>query len=228
MNAFNYVVPHAKSLSSCSVSFDGATNEAVIANDISLTNYVGVNWILGEESTDKRTFDNTDQNMVSAYLDSGGKLIVSGAEIGWDLGRANSPNASLSFYQNYLKATYQGDDSESFDIEGANAGIFNGVAGSFDDGTSGIYLADYADRLGPTGGSSVVLSFTDGTGDEAAVAYKGTDFGVVNFGFPLETITYPAVRDTLICSAINYLDIGLLDCPPLIIENGDPIQDSSY
>jgi len=50
MNGYDYVVPHARSIGSCNIPFDGASNEAVIAGDILLTDYEGVDWITGEEN----------------------------------------------------------------------------------------------------------------------------------------------------------------------------------
>lgn len=228
MNAYNYMVPHARSLSSCSIPFDGASNESVISGDIQLIDYEGLDWIIGEESTIRRTFNATEQNLLINFLDEGGKLIVSGSEIGWDLGRSDSPNASLSFYQDYLKAVYLGDDSNSYNFQGDSIGVFAGIGGSYDDGSNGFYLADYADRLGAAGGSSVVMNYTTGTGDGAAVAYKGTDFGVVNLGFPIETITDPLIRDVILCAAVNYLDIALPDCPSQLVKDEIPMLDGTY
>ncbi len=205
MNAYDYMVPHARSISSCNLPFDGASNEAVIAGYVNPSDYEAIDWITGEESTVDRTFDLTEQGIVQAFLTGGGKLIASGAEIGWDIGRSSSANAAVSFYNNYLKATYVGDDGGSYNFTGS--GIYAGVAGSFDDGTNCEYNSEFPDRLGATGGSTVVLNYSGGTGDGAAVAYNGADFGVVYFGFPLETVTNAGVRNTLICEALTYLEI---------------------
>ncbi len=205
MNAYNYAVEHAKALSSCGFAFDGASNEAVSAGSIALTDYDGVDWITGEESTVDRTLDATEQSLVSAFLDGGGNLIISGAEIGWDIGRSTSGNAAVSFYNNYLKASYAGDDSGTYNFGGATGGIFDGITGAFDDSSNGYYNSEYPDRMTASSGGAIALNYSGGTGDGAAVAYKGTDFGVVHFGFPLETVTDESVRNNLICNAANYL-----------------------
>jgi|GEM_PF-1395435 len=205
MNAYDYVVPHARSISNCNVPFDGASNEAVIAGYVNPNDYDAIDWITGEESTVDRTFDATEQGIVQSFLNNGGKIIVSGAEIGWDIGRSTSANAAVSFYNNYLKATYAGDDGGSYNFTGT--GIFGGISGSFDDGSNCEYNAEFPDRLSPFGGSSIVLNYSGGTGDGAAIAYNGADFGVVHFGFPLETVTNAGVRDNLICEALTFLEI---------------------
>ena len=202
MNSYDYAVEHAKSLETCNcMYFDGASNEAVIDASVSLFDYDGVDWYLGEESTVDRTFDFTEQVLIETYLDNGGHLIVSGAEIGWDIGRSSGGNSSVPFYNNYLKAAYAGDDAGTYNVAGT--GIFNGIATSFDDGTNE-YNTAYPDRLSATGGSTVVMNYNGGTGDGAATAYNGS-FGVVNFGFPLETVTDEAARAEILCNSVAFL-----------------------
>ncbi|MGB9722819.1 MAG: N-acetylmuramoyl-L-alanine amidase, partial [Chloroflexia bacterium] len=144
MNTYDYAVQHGRALEACDVSFDFAANEAVIAGDVALTDYGTVDWILGEESTADKTFDTTEQALVSAFLNGGGRLLVSGAEIGWDLDyRGGGP----AFYNTYLKADYVSDDAQTYQAAGAG-GIFTGLGTiSFDDGTHGTYDVDYPDRI---------------------------------------------------------------------------------
>ncbi len=206
MNSFDYAVEHAKGLASCDQSFDGALNEAVISGTVALADYIGVDWFLGEESTGDMTFDSDEKLLVVNYLEQGGNLIVSGAEIGWEL---EITNPDASFYNNYLKANYVGDSGGSYNFQGVSNDIFDGIAGSFDDGSNGYYDTAYPDRLGTAGGSDVVLNYVGGTGDGAATSYIGPDFGVVNFGFPLETVTDETVRNNLFCNATSSLTPNL-------------------
>lgn len=213
MNRYDYMVDHARSFDNCGVSFDGAANEAVIDGIVNLNCYEGLDWILGEESTIDNTLNTAEQNLLIDFFDNtGGKLIISGAEIGWDIGRSSSPNAALSFYNNYLKATYTGDDSNTYNFSGVGGGIFDGISGMFDDSNNGYYDVEFPDRLTPTNGSTVALNYMGGSADGAAVAYNGTDFGVVNFGFPLEAVTDASVRNALLCAAIEFLTPNI-SCP---------------
>lgn len=211
MNDYTYMVRHARSFEQCgNFAFDGATNEAVTLGNINLGQYDLVDWFLGEESTSDYTFDPSEQTLVQSYLDSGGSLIVSGAEIGWDVGRASSSNAAVSFYNNYLKSSYAGDDGATYDVVGITGGIYDGIASSFDDGST-IYDVNYPDRMAASGGSDIILSYNGGTGDGAATAYKDpAGFGVVNFGFPLEAVVDYQDRNELVCNAINYLDASII------------------
>ncbi len=218
MNSYTYMVEHARAMEACcDQAFDGASNEAVISGAVTLGNYELIDWICGEESTADNTLNVTERTLVQNFLDGGGNLIISGAEIGWDIGRSGSGNAAVSFYNNYLKATYAGDDGATYNFAGS--GIYAGISSSFDNGTSCIYDVNFPDRLSPTAGATAVLTYSGGTGDGAAVAYKGSDFGVVNFGFPIETVTDAAVREELLCNAIEFLvlDDATVDCDATII-----------
>ncbi len=209
MNSYDYMVEHAQAFEGCDVSFDGASNEAVIQGDVTLTNYVGIDWYTGEESTVDRSLDGTEQTLLQTYLTSGGHLIISGAEIGWDIGRAGSANANLTFYNNYLKATYLGDDSGSYNFAGVGGDIYDGVSGQFDDNTVCYFDAEYPDRLGTSGGSAVVVNYSGGTGDGAGVAFDGA-FGVVYFGFPIESVLDATTKSDLICNAVSFMTPEIL------------------
>ena len=179
-------------------------NEVIINGDIDLGDYELVDWILGEESTVDNTLNPTEQTLIKDYLDLGRMLIISGSEIGWDLGRAASPNAAVDFYNNYLKASYVGDDAGTYSFTSEQF-LFNNPMGTFDDGTNGFYNVAFPDRMMPVGGAISILDYDGGTSDVAAIAYQSGDFAVANFGFPLEAITDEAVREELMCNTFAYL-----------------------
>jgi N-acetylmuramoyl-L-alanine amidase len=201
MNNYSYMVEHGNGLASCDVAFDGIQNEVVSSGNAALSNYFAVDWFLGEESTSPETLDATEKTAIKNYLNGGGRLLISGAEIGWDLGRTASVNADTNFYKNYLKAVYVSDDAGTYNFNGTS-GFFNGGSGTFGNGVNGSYDVDYADVVGTTGGSELVLNYGTGTG--AGVGYKG-QFRVLYFGFPIEAIINDNVRNNLICESVDYL-----------------------
>jgi hypothetical protein len=201
MNNYSYMVEHGNGLASCDVAFDGIQNEVITSGNGALSNYFAVDWFLGEESTSPQTLEATEKTAIKNYLNGGGRLLISGAEIGWDLGRTASANADTSFYKNYLKAVYVSDDAGTYNFNGTT-GFFNGGSGTFGNGVNGYYDVDYADVLGTTGGSELVLNY--GTGTAAGVGYKG-QFRVLYFGFPIEAIINDNVRNNLICESVGYL-----------------------
>lgn len=184
------------------------TNESVAEGLLSLSDYDLVVWILGDESTTNETFDTDEQEAVSAYLDAGGKLLVSGSEIGWDLD-VKGDEADQTFYASYLKASCIGDGSASFSpASGISGTVFDGQTVDF-----GItYPEDYPDDIAAVDGAEVLLSYAV-EGAHGGVGYKGTfansgiEGGLVYFSFPIETASETNQR-LLIKTAMDYLEVG--------------------
>ena len=174
-----------------------------------------VDFLLGEESTANETFSATEQTIISNYLDNGGKLFVSGAEIGWDLYHLGNSSDSI-FYTNYLKAKYIYDAPNNqsgtyYDIESINGSIFNGIDPmQFDDGTNGIYNVVYPDVIEAVNGSTNSLAYSNLSNNFAAINYhglfpNGTVMGkLVYVGFPFETIVSAQDRDTVMSRILTY------------------------
>jgi len=211
MNRYDYMVEHGNALGSCNLSFDGAQNDAVVAGAVNLSDYPAVDWYAGEESTGDRSLDNTEKQKISTYLDNGGRLLLSGSEIAWDLGRAASVNADLAFFNNYIRAVYVGDGAGTYNFSGTPS-FFTGSTGTFSNGLNGYYNVDFPDRLNGNAGSSVILTYTGGTNDGAGVGYQG-NYNLLYFGFPIEAIVDPTVRNTLMCQSATYLAAPLIPLP---------------
>jgi D-alanyl-D-alanine carboxypeptidase len=199
------------------VVFETANHNAVLNGTVPLAGYPAVVWLLGEESTQDETFSATEQALVTSYLNGGGNLFVSGAEIGWDLDRASGPTtADRNFYHNQLRAVYYNDDAATYSFTPTAGGIFAGdVASTFDSGTRGTYNVAYPDVLLPTNGSVAAMSYVGGLGGTAAVQYDGSRGGgkVVNWGFPFETITSSTARDAYMSDVLRFF--GVLPPPAL-------------
>lgn len=206
INTFNYSIQHAKAIASAASGpyyFDSASNEAVIDSRINLTDYAVVIWIMGNESTSDETFSTAEQTKVAAYLNSGKSLFVSGAEIGWDLGRTSGSTDS-TFFANYLKSKYVGDDAETYTVA-AGSGAFSGLSSfGFDDGSNGSYDVAYPDQITTNGGSTADLSYSGGSGGTAAIQYNGS-YKLIFLGFPFESITSESVRTDLMNRTLQYL-----------------------
>ncbi len=223
-NTKNYIIQYAMALSNLNQNFDSCCNEAIIQNQVDLKDYSMVIWILGEESTADHTFDGQEQASVRSYLENGGKLFVSGAEIGWDLDYFNN---GLNFYRNYLKASYVADDANVYQFSGVAGSIFEGISNiRFDNGTQGTYNVDYPDCIDPMENSQVCLNY-DGTSYHAAIQYEGT-FGstikvgkLVYFGFPFETIYPESDRNEIMKRIVNYFE------PDISVDVADHELDSS-
>ena len=210
------------------VVFETANHNAVIDGTVGLTNYPAVVWLMGEESTADETFSSTEQSLVTAYLNAGSNLFVSGSEIGWDLDRSSGPTtADRNFYHNQLRAVFANDDANTYSFAPAAGGIFAGnVASGFDNATHGTYNVDFPDVLTPTNGSIQAITYSGGTGGAAAVTYDGSLGGgkLVNWGFPFETITNSAVRDAYMSGVLRFF--GVLDPPTLLRPQLNPTNNT--
>lgn len=206
--AFNYVIEHAEALRDMPVAISSSCNESVESAQVSLASYDAVLWIAGEESTSSDALSATEQSRVSTYLSTPGKnLFISGAEIGWDLGRSGSSSAGdLSFYNNTLRSAYVGDDSNTYNVVASGA-PFTGIAAfNFNPGSGARYDAEFPDRLNTSAGSTAALSYSGGTGDTAAVVYNGTS-KVISLGFPFETISTDQGRKDVMERSIQFFGL---------------------
>ncbi|MEQ1633414.1 MAG: hypothetical protein ABL997_13640, partial [Planctomycetota bacterium] len=200
-----------------SVGFDACTNDAVRTGQVLLANYRAVIWASGEESTADESFDGTEQFLLTAYLNAGGRLFCSGAEIGWDLDAQGSVS-DRAFFNNQLGASYVLDDAGTYTLQAGVAGsIFQGLAASqFDNGTFSTYDVDFPDVIAPfSAQSSVCLRY--GNGLNAAVQRSQGNTRVLTFGFPFETITDANVRTEVMRRALLFLlDPLPISCPPTV------------
>ncbi|MBI1290724.1 hypothetical protein GC173_05715 [bacterium] len=207
--AFNYVVEHAKALQGTGVGISSTSNEAVVAGQVDLDDFSAVFWILGEESTADESFSSAEQTIVTNYLNgTNPRLFLSGAEIGWDLGRSTQPQADQDFYNQKLRAAYVGDSAGTYSISAPGSGPFSGV-GAFDfNPTNGArYRAETADRINTSNGSTVALTYSGGSGGNAAVYYDGA-YRLIHLAFPFETISSATVRASLGQKTIDFFGVA--------------------
>jgi hypothetical protein len=202
INAGRAGVPHAEALDTLGVGFDATSNEALLTGRVPLdpTVHPVVVWVLGEESTADETFSSAEQSLVEAYLGAGGRLIVSGAEIGWDLDWLGSA-ADRTFFRGVLGARYLADDGGTAAVEPTNGGVLDGIAPfSFDDGTG--TPIEYPDVLDAEPGNTTCLLY-QGTSSPACVISPQ----VVVLGFPFEGITPSSTRDQVLARLLDALRI---------------------
>lgn len=201
MNSYDYVIAHARALAAAGVDFDSASNDAVIADEVDLNDYPAVVWICGEDSTGDETLSTAERNRLMNYLDNGGALFVSGAEIGWDLWENGDANEQ-AFFTDYLRAQYQADSSGVGEVTAS--GLFAGLnAFTFDYLDYLIYAANWPDAIAAIDGSTD-LQYAGTEYGAAVVADTGT-FKVVYLGFPFETIFAEDTRAQLMAAAMDFL-----------------------
>jgi hypothetical protein len=205
INYFDYVTEHGLAIASAGQTFDSVN--AADASAAILNTYGKVVWILGEESTVDETFSSAEQTAVTSYLNGGGCLMVSGAEIGWDIGRGTA--ADQLFMTNVLRAAYSSDSGGTRFVTGTAAGFLSGesIVFNYTNLLNDIYAANYPDVLSAGSGATVaaVYGTSAGGGSGAIIQYSNATYRTIVMGFPFETITNAATRATLMTKALTYL-----------------------
>ncbi len=192
---------------------NSAADEMIDAGTILLSDYDIVLWFSGDESSADRIFNGTNKTKVKAFLDNGGKLIITGSEIAYNLGRSGATEYDYSFMTNYLKATYISDGDILIDnpnpVTGATGTLFAGVTLNLGEN----YTARYPDNISPYGTAITILNYNI-AGRFGGIAYKGTfgsgttPGGVIYLGFPLETASQPQIT-TFMAKALTYFEVTL-------------------
>ncbi len=207
---FDSIVEHGQAIAAAGrgrFAFDSASNEAVEAGDVALASYRAATWILGNESTKDETFSTAEQARVQTYLAAGGKVFISGSEIGWDLGQgAQATTADRTFLGAMLGARYVQDDAGPRTAVAASGSIFAGLAAvDFGKTKGGLYAVDYPDALAPEAGAATALSY-QGTSLAAATDLSfGGGGRAVLMGFPFETIAGATRRAEVMTRVLDAL-----------------------
>ncbi|TWT37436.1 AmiA-like protein [Posidoniimonas corsicana] len=183
------------------VIVEGAANEAVAGGLVSLNDYDAVFWVLGEESSHDRTFDDREQQLAAAYLSGGGKLFVSGADLAWDL---DNLNHGRDFCRGVLRMEFVADSPAASDASGATGSALDGVHVVLpQDAVS----AAAPDAVRAAGGGRAALTF-GGSKLAAAVQHADGQQRVVAMTIPLELIPDPAARSQIAAAALRFFELG--------------------
>lgn len=217
-NTFDFIKEHGSALHDNDYLFDSASNEAIINKYIKLTDYQIVDWILGEEGTATSSFNDIEQTLIQEFLMDGGKLFVSGSEVGYDLSDKGDNNDKL-FYEKFLRANYISDAAggrqANYNAYGVQGTLFDGVNLSFDDGTQGSYDVDWPDGIKPISNEEINLKFEgvdyDSSGG-AGISYRGgfggspLSGGLVYLTIGFESIYPENKRNIIMKRVMHYLD----------------------
>ncbi|MGC8977426.1 MAG: CFI-box-CTERM domain-containing protein, partial [Candidatus Ratteibacteria bacterium] len=160
-----------------------------------LSNYIGagkvVIWFCGNDWL--TTLKSKEREAIQQFLNNGGKLFITGQDIGYNIG-------STSFYQNVLRARYVQDNIRLYNIDGVSIDdlsgqfqdiVITGGDGAFNQywpseidpgsGTSSIFLYDPAGAGGGkrnSSGSAGIKYYDQGTG--GAFVYLAFGFEAIN------------------------------------------------
>ena len=212
VNSFDYAKYYAPLFAELGYSLDFTQRTNVAAMDLS--GYDMIVWFLGEQSTENETFNHEEQAKIAEFIENGGALFVSGAEIGWDLDHRGDA-ADKAFFNETLNAKYVADESGLYTFFGTDG--FSEISGGFDDGTY-IYQAEYADVLAPFDSTKgeVSLFYDNEMMYGAGILTKTDTKKVFVMGFPFETILEKDKKINILQTVMNEFEIT-----PKVVED-DP------
>jgi len=172
--------------------------EPVAAKDLGLFDYCF--WLTGENAP---ALNAGEMSTLTEFLDGGGKLFISGQDIGRDIG-------GTPFYTDHLHASFISDSTgilvlDGIDGEPISDGLTLDISGG-DGADNQIRPSEVA----PAGGGAYTSFYYNSTQRGAAISsavYNVTDTTrVVYFAFGFEAINSQTDRNTVAQRVIEYLD----------------------
>lgn len=157
--------------------------------------------------------DPDDRAALAQYLDDGGRLFLSGQDIGWTLcdpASAHYSAESLAWYQHYLGAQFISDDTNDLSLIGL-AGDPIGDGLSFSLSSSGATIQTYPSEIQPINGAVGFLLYE--AGREAAVHYENENYKVVYLAYGFEGQRTVSSRTQVMNRSLIFLDINAVAAP---------------
>ncbi|MCE3282296.1 MAG: family 10 glycosylhydrolase, partial [Chitinophagaceae bacterium] len=181
------------------LQISSVANEKVEDGTFLLTNYNIVVWFVGDESSANVVLSTAEKNAIKAFLDGGGKLLITGSEMAYNIGRSAAAAYDLPFMNGYLKSSYVGDGASTYTpASGVVGSPFAGLTIPF----GIVYPEDFPDAISPFGGAISIMSYNIAP-NLAGVAYTGT-FGtgstpgaIVYLSYTLETAADSSIVKTI-------------------------------
>ena len=201
MNAYDYVPVHGRALAALGLPFDSAWHDADLDGD-ALAAYPLVDWLVGEEGSEDETFSYAEALTLYDYRGQGGALVVTGAEVGWDLMELGTADEQ-AFFSGLLHGAYLGDDADSYALA-----LADGTPLTLDDGTQGAYDVDFPDLVGSDGLSEEIAFYDGDPARPAAIAWADpAGGGVALAGVPLEAVHPEAGREALLAALLDGMGV---------------------
>jgi hypothetical protein len=201
-NDFNYVKTHAEAIASArQYNIVSCSSEAFESAKIHLQKYAAVDLLLGLERNDDhslqyyKAFSTSMQHTLQQFTSLGGAILVSGAYLGTDM----TTDAERVFLQNILKCQHAGRHvATEYTVNGMGTTLEYWGALNEEH-----YAATSTDILQPVKPAYTVMQYADG--NNAAIAYKGSDYRIFVMGFPFECIRNKQKQGSIMRGILNYL-----------------------
>jgi hypothetical protein len=140
--------------------------------------------------------------LTQEILDQGGRAIIAGQNIGYDLMELKRNSISRFFYRLYLDANFIEDSSDIFSIESVEG---NGVLEGFEFDIAPVYDMSL-DVISQYQGNSIPVLQYAGTNNPAMLLHEKNDYKVAYMTFGLEQIPDEALQETLVEKVLEWFN----------------------
>ena len=164
----------------------------ITGDELSL--YANIIWITGESTSPM----DADTAAVKEYLDNGGKLFLSGQNIGDRFG-------GTAFFENYLRAEHLEDSNGIYVLEGVAGDLLGDGLFMVTTGPGGANNCSSPSSVNPLNGAISSIDYYS-TETSAAIRYSG-DYSLVYFCSSFEAIAAPADRRLLFRRIMDFQGI---------------------
>ena len=154
------------------------------------------------------TLDAADRAFLTEHLDGGGRLFLTGQDIGWELNTVDPV-----WYHTYLHANYLLDDTNIYYLDGVPGDPVGDGLVLHIQGGDGANNQAYPDAISPRDADATsILIYRSGASYVGAIRAKDSGSGarVVYLGFGYEAIDNPVDRAALLGAALDWLGVSEL------------------
>jgi len=179
-------------------------NSGAVSSDV-LSYFPVVVWNLGWAFP---TLDEDDRDALGTYLDAGGKLFITGQDLGWEM--QDIGGAAYQWYQDYLHTLFINDDTNNYTLSGVDGDHISHGLDLVIQGGDGANNQDFPSDIDPADGSATAIWTYDVNRNGAIRADTGI-YRVVYLAFGFEAINNADDRRACLHRSISWLRTGASD-----------------
>jgi len=175
-------------------------------------------------------FTDPEALAIKSFVDNGGKLLVAGQDIGWDImsGASGSHGTAITqdLYTNYFKASYIADGTTTNNKFVANPAdpIYGTVATSDVVDVNGGNM--YPDQISPVQNATAIFYYNTAMSKIGAVKSTKNNAKIAYFGIGLEMVQTESIRNDIIKRSYDWFmeGVGINDIhkEAVILEQNNP------
>ncbi|HIC87928.1 MAG TPA: DUF11 domain-containing protein [Anaerolineae bacterium] len=155
---------------------------------------------------DRLTGGITTTSLLTNFLDSGGRLLIAGRDVGyWDGGGDPYGPGELSYYRNYLHARYRRDDAGSERLLGVEGDILAGRQIELNAPLTYRRSQEYPDEIAPADAAAAPILTYDVDARVGGLRAAANSYRVVYWAFGLENAGPPEELAAALDASLRWL-----------------------